>query len=78
VCKAGDKEASPPVQSPKAVDECSLGDFMMVQVLEQLSAAGQEQREAADIIWDRASKTEISPWLEMTRWPSYLHEHLMV
>jgi hypothetical protein len=61
VCKAGDQEASPPVQSPKAADKSSLGGFMMVQVLEQLKAAGQEQRETADIIWDRASKTEISP-----------------
>ena len=73
-CEASAEAASPPAQSPEAAG-VSLGERIIVQTSEQLSAARQEQLKAVDVsqtLWDRASKTEISPWLEMTRWPSYL------
>lgn len=58
-CKASVK-TSLPAQSHKAVGE-SLSDWVIVQALVELRAAREKQRKAADIIWDKASKTEISP-----------------
>lgn len=40
---------------------------------EQLTAGIQEQDPRAQIYSSQVSKTEVSPWLEMTRWPRYFH-----
>jgi hypothetical protein len=39
----------------------------------QLTAGNDEQDARAQIYNSQASKTEVSPWLEMTRWPRYFH-----
>jgi hypothetical protein len=40
---------------------------------EQLTAGNEEQDAQAQIYNSQVSKTEVSPWLEMTRWPRYFH-----
>jgi hypothetical protein len=40
---------------------------------EQLTAGNNEQDARAQIYNSQVSKTEVSPWLEMTRWPRYFH-----
>jgi hypothetical protein len=74
---AGDEYLSPQEPKKEASHSSSPGEQMRAEVLEQLRVAEEEQRGAADIILGRASKTEISPWLEMTKWPSYLEGHTM-
>jgi hypothetical protein len=39
----------------------------------QLTAGNDEQDAQAQIYNSQVSKTEVSPWLEMTRWPRYFH-----
>jgi hypothetical protein len=40
---------------------------------EQLTAGNEEQDTRAQIYNSQVSKTEVLPWLEMTRWPRYFH-----
>jgi hypothetical protein len=40
---------------------------------EQLTAGNQEQDARAQVYSSQVSKTEVSPWLEMTRWPRYFN-----
>jgi hypothetical protein len=40
---------------------------------EQLTAGNEEQDAQAQIYNSQVSKTEVSPWLEITRWPRYFH-----
>jgi hypothetical protein len=40
---------------------------------EQLTAGNDEQDARAQIYDSQVSKTEVSLWLEMTRWPRYFH-----
>jgi ABC-type molybdenum transport system ATPase subunit/photorepair protein PhrA len=39
----------------------------------QLTAENYEQDARAQIYNSQVSKTEVLPWLEMTRWPRYFH-----
>jgi hypothetical protein len=48
-------------------------DIFRALIDEQLTAGNDEQDARAQIYNSQASKTEVSPWLEMTRWPRYFH-----
>ena len=48
-------------------------DVYRALVNEQLAAGNREQDDRAQIYDSQVSKTEVSPWLEMTRWPRYFH-----
>ncbi|KAK7177297.1 hypothetical protein PSPO01_16657 [Paraphaeosphaeria sporulosa] len=48
-------------------------DVYRALIDEQLTAGNYEQDARAQIYSSQVSKTEVSPWLEMTRWPRYFH-----
>jgi hypothetical protein len=48
-------------------------DVYRALVDEQLAAGIREQDDQAQIYNRQVSKTKVSPWLEMTRWPRYFH-----
>ncbi|KAI1663260.1 DUF3505 domain containing protein [Pyrenophora tritici-repentis] len=48
-------------------------DVFRALIDEQLTAGNDEQDARAQIYNSQVSKTEVSPWLEMTRWPRYFH-----
>jgi hypothetical protein len=48
-------------------------DVLRALIDEQLTAGNDEQDAQAQIYNSQVSKTEVSPWLEMTRWPRYFH-----
>jgi len=48
-------------------------DIYRALIDEQLTAGNHEQDIQAQIYNSQVSKTEVSPWLEMTRWPRYFH-----
>lgn len=50
-------------------------DYILSQVDEVLGQSNQEMNELENLILDDAATTEVSPWLEMTRWPKYLQGH---
>jgi hypothetical protein len=62
-------------QARDLVEATPRGQANVFQALidEQLAAAIQEQDARAQIYSSQVSKTEVSPWLEMTRWPRYFH-----
>lgn len=64
-----------PDQAQGLVETTPRGQANVFQALvdEQLAAGTQEQDARAQIYSSHVSKTEISPWLEMTRWPRYFH-----
>ncbi|KAJ9654976.1 hypothetical protein H2201_008902 [Coniosporium apollinis] len=47
-------------------------DFVTAQVDGMLEEGLQEVDASENLILDNAAQTEVSPWLEMTRWPRYL------
>lgn len=53
----------------------SEAEYIRAQVDEALERDEQEERAREDVILDNAAPTEVSPWLEMTRWPKYLQGH---
>ena len=53
-------------------------EYIRAQIDEALEQGDQETRAFEDRILDNAAPTEISPWLEMTRWPKYLHGHSFI
>jgi hypothetical protein len=50
----------------------SESDYIRLQIDEALEEGDQEAKAREGIILDNATQTEVSPWLEMTRWPKYL------
>ena len=48
-------------------------DVFRALIDEQLTAGNKEQDARAQIYNSQVSKTEVSPWLEITRWPRYFH-----
>jgi hypothetical protein len=48
-------------------------DVFRALIDKQLTAGNHEQDARAQIYNSQVSKTEVSPWLEMTRWPRYFH-----
>jgi hypothetical protein len=48
-------------------------DVFQALIDKQLTAGNYEQEARAQIYNSQVSKTEVSPWLEMTRWPRYFH-----
>lgn len=50
-------------------------DFIRAQIDEALAKSNQERKEVENVILDNTAPTEVSPWLEMTRWPKYLQGH---
>lgn len=53
-------------------------EYISAQIDQALELGEQEVRAHEDIILDNAAPTEISPWLEMTRWLKYLYGHLFI
>ncbi|PVH90612.1 hypothetical protein DM02DRAFT_734499 [Periconia macrospinosa] len=47
-------------------------DYIRMQIDEALEESDKETRKREDVILDNAGQTEVSQWLEMTRWPKYL------
>ncbi|KAK4989983.1 hypothetical protein LTR66_006920 [Elasticomyces elasticus] len=50
----------------------SEADFVKAQVDGMLEEGLREVDASENLILDNAAQTEVSPWLEMTRWPRYL------
>jgi hypothetical protein len=48
-------------------------DVYRALIDEQLTAGNHEQDARAQVYSSQVSRTEVSPWLEMTRWPRYFH-----
>lgn len=48
---------------------------MFELVLAELAAAEKQLELTADVVSNNQSRTEISPWLELTRRPRYLQGH---
>jgi hypothetical protein len=48
-------------------------DVYRALIDEQLTAGNHEQDARAQIYSSQVSKTEVSPWLDMTRWPRYFN-----
>ena len=67
----------PKAQWSKGTEEGPIGYEVAEQVLALSALRKQVARNAADIVYDNASKPEVSPWLEMTRWLRYLHGQSM-
>jgi hypothetical protein len=53
----------------------SKAEYIRTQIDEALEQGNQETIVLEDRILDNAALTEVSPWLEMTRWPKYLQGH---
>lgn len=63
-------------QSPtKPPEQPSVGDRMLEHVLAKLAAAEEQLEWTADIVSSSQSRTEVSPWLEMTQWSRYSQGH---
>ena len=50
-------------------------EYIRAQVDEALEQGNQEKTALENVILDNAAPTEVSAWLEMTRWPKYLQGH---
>lgn len=59
-------------QRQKMAQALSEADFVKAQVDGMLEEGLQEVDASENLILDNAAQTEVSPWLEMTRWPCYL------
>ena len=53
-------------------------EYIRAQIDKALEQGDQETRAFEERILDNAAPTEVSPWLEMTRWPKYLHGHSFI
>jgi hypothetical protein len=53
-------------------------EYMRAQIDEALEQGDRETRALEDRILDNAAPTKVLLWLEMTRWPKYLHRHLLI
>ncbi|KAF1346393.1 hypothetical protein EJ07DRAFT_185647 [Lizonia empirigonia] len=53
-------------------------EYIRAQIDEALEQGDQETRAFEERILNNAAPTEVSPWLEMTRWPKYLHGHSFI
>jgi hypothetical protein len=53
----------------------SKEDLIRLQIEEQMEALQEKLGAVESYILDNQSPTEVSPWLDMTRWPRYLHGH---
>jgi len=59
-------------QRRSAAQGLPKADFIRLQIDALLEEGLQEARVSKELVMDNATKTEVSPWLEMTRWPRYL------
>ncbi|KAL5373648.1 hypothetical protein PMIN06_012450 [Paraphaeosphaeria minitans] len=50
-------------------------EYIRAQVDEALKKSNRETSALENVILYNAAPTEVSPWLEMTRWPKYLQGH---
>jgi hypothetical protein len=48
-------------------------DLYRALIDEQLTAGNYEEDVRAQVYSSQVSKTEVSPWLKMIRWPRYFH-----
>jgi hypothetical protein len=53
----------------------SEAEYIRVQIAEALEQGNQAMSALENMILDNAAPTEVSLWLEMTRWPKYLQGH---
>ncbi|KAH7399701.1 hypothetical protein BKA66DRAFT_383213, partial [Pyrenochaeta sp. MPI-SDFR-AT-0127] len=61
------------VQELKAQPKTRKADLLRAIINEQLDITKREQQITAQTYTHQTSKTEVSPWLELTRWPRYFH-----
>jgi hypothetical protein len=47
-------------------------------VLQDLATIEQDQQKRGNIASEETSEKETSPWLQLTRWLSYLHSHCLL
>jgi hypothetical protein len=66
------QEAEETMRRRSMAKTLSEADYIRIQTVEALEEGNRETRELDDIILDNVVQTEVSPWLEMTRWPRYL------
>lgn len=59
-------------QSSEARFKASGPDALVTAVLQDLAILERVQRERVEVVSDDPSLKEVSPWLQLTRWPSYL------
>jgi hypothetical protein len=50
-------------------------EFIQAQANLELDCDLAEEQEEGQWISEQRDSTEISPWLELTQWPKYLHDH---
>ncbi|KAJ8117731.1 hypothetical protein OPT61_g1154 [Boeremia exigua] len=53
-------------------------EYIRTQIDKALEQGEKETRALEDTILDNAAPTEVSPWLEMTHWPKYLHGYSFI
>ena len=56
-------------------DAMSEADFVWTETSRALEAGEQRIAEATGVLSKSGGPTEVSPWLELTRWSTYLHGH---
>jgi hypothetical protein len=66
------KEEEETMRRRGKIKALSEADYIRTQIDEALEEGNRETKVLDDVILDNAAQTEVSPWLEMTRWPKYL------
>ncbi|PVH90462.1 hypothetical protein DM02DRAFT_665052, partial [Periconia macrospinosa] len=66
------KEANETMRRRSMANSLPEADYIRMQIDEALEESDKETRKREDVILDNAGQTEVSQWLEMTRWPKYL------
>jgi hypothetical protein len=62
-----------PVQELVKTRPREHADLYRALIDEQLTAGNYEEDVRAQVYSSQVSKTEVSPWLKMIRWPRYFH-----
>lgn len=70
-----DQESTSRQYQARPPEQRSVGNQMLELVLAELAAAEKQLKLTTDVVTNKQSRTEISPWLEKTRSPRYLQGH---
>ncbi|KAJ5605342.1 hypothetical protein N7510_010496 [Penicillium lagena] len=65
-------EMSPPAQVQRKITRLGEADFIQAQLYRQLQGSQEEVQANEAIVLTTKDATEVSPWLELTRWPEYV------
>jgi len=68
---AADRGARPQLQVPTRTD------LARAEIYDRLAAHQQCVRTDIETVSEHVDKTEVSPWLQLTRWSTYLHGHTL-